>query len=180
MIKQEGLLNKYQLVAKGIRGNNINDLYNRMESDVLQKTPDVVVIYIGTNDVWQKIVKGTGTNIVEFEKSYRTIIKKMQDNDIKVIVCTPGLIGERKKNGNQQDSDLNLYSDVIRNMAKDLSLPLCDVRKIFVAYIEHNNPKNEEEGILTKDKVHLNVTGNKLVANSLWQVLKMGTHQLIQ
>lgn len=172
MIKQKGLGNNYELVGAGISANKVYDLYLRMETDVLEKNPDVVVIYIGINDVWHKSSSGTGTDPDKFEKFYRAIIKKLTDKNIKVIVCTPSVIGERNDYSNQQDGDLNRYSNIIRNMAKDLSLPVCDLRKDFIAYLQANNPGNAEKGILTTDRVHLNDAGNLFVANEMWQAIQ--------
>jgi lysophospholipase L1-like esterase len=143
-----------------------------MEEDVLQKSPDVVVIYVGINDVWHKASSGTGTDADKFEKFYRAIIKKLQEKNIKVIVCTPSVIGERNDNSNQQDGDLNNYSNIIRSIAKDMSLPVCDLRKAFSDYLKSSNPSNLEKGILTSDRVHLNPKGNLFVAGEMWKVLQ--------
>ena len=172
IIKQQGLGNEYELVGAGISGNKVYDLYLRMEADVLEKNPDVVVIYVGINDVWHKSSSGTGTDADRFERFYRAIIKKLTDKNIKVIVCTPSVIGERNDNSNQQDGDLNRYSTILRNMAKDLSLTVCDLRKDFITYLQANNATNAEKGILTTDRVHLNETGNLFVANEMWQAVK--------
>ena len=43
-----------ELIGAGIGGNKVYDLYLRMEDDVLAKNPDVVVIWVGVNDVWHK------------------------------------------------------------------------------------------------------------------------------
>lgn len=172
MIKQKGLGSDYELLGAGVSANKVYDLYLRMETDVLDKNPDVVIIYIGINDVWHKSSSGTGTDAEKFEKFYRAIIKKLTDKNIKVIVCTPSVIGERNDYSNQQDGDLNRYSTIIRNMAKDLSLPVCDLRKDFVTYLQANNPTNAEKGILTTDRVHLNDAGNLFVANEMWQAIQ--------
>jgi lysophospholipase L1-like esterase len=37
-----------------------------MEEDVLEKMPDVVVIYIGVNDIWHKTLLRTGTDADKF------------------------------------------------------------------------------------------------------------------
>ncbi|MEI9807058.1 MAG: GDSL-type esterase/lipase family protein [Bacteroidota bacterium] len=171
LIKQQGISN-YELEGAGIGGNKVYDLYLRMDTDVLDKKPDVVLIYIGVNDVWHKATSGTGTDADKFEKFYRAIIKKLQDKNIKVILCTPAVIGERNDNSNQQDGDLNRYSTVIRNIAADAKLPLCDLRKAFTDYLQTNNPSNAEKGILTTDRVHLNDAGNLFVAKQMWQVIK--------
>ena len=161
-----------QLIGAGVSGNKIYDLYLRIENDVLLKNPDVVIIYIGINDVWHKSTGGTGTDADKFEKFYRAIIKKLQDRNIKVIVCTPSVIGERNDYSNEQDGDLNKYSGIIRGISKDLHLPLCDLRQTFEDYLKNNNPVNAERGILTVDRVHLNDRGNLLVANAMWQVIQ--------
>src|SRR5690606_41343862 len=40
-----------ELMGAGIGGNKVYDLYLRMEEDVLAKKPDLVIIYVGINDV---------------------------------------------------------------------------------------------------------------------------------
>ena len=172
IVRQSHLPDSIELVGAGIGGNKVYDLYLRMEEDVMMKQPDVVVIYVGINDVWHKASSGTGTDADKFEKFYRAIIKKLQDKNIKVIVCTPSVIGERNDNSNQQDGDLNNYSNIIRRIAKDLSLPVCDLRKAFSDYLKTNNPGNVEKGILTADRVHLNEKGNLFVAMEMWKVIQ--------
>src|SRR5579875_2706170 len=48
MLQKEGN-NGYDLIGAGIGGNKVYDLYLRMDSDVLAKSPDIVVIYVGVN-----------------------------------------------------------------------------------------------------------------------------------
>lgn len=172
LIKAEGQSANYELVGAGISGNKIYDLYLRVENDVLSKNPDVVVIYIGINDVWHKASSGTGTDLPKYIQFYKALIKKFTDKNIKVILCTPSVIGERNDNSNQQDGDLNQYSKVIRSLADEFKLPLVDLRNAFAGYLQKNNPKNDEKGILTTDRVHLNSAGNLLVAQEMWKVIK--------
>ena len=73
--------------------------------------------------------------------------------------------------GNQQDGDLNLYSSFIRNLAAKYHTELVDLRKVFLDYNVKNNPANKESGILTTDRVHLNKTGNALVAEQMLAIL---------
>ena len=77
MCKAEGKSSSYEFVGAGISGNKVYDLYLRMEEDVLAKNPDMVLIYIGVNDVWHKASSGTGTDADKFEKFYAAIIKKL-------------------------------------------------------------------------------------------------------
>ena len=132
--------------------------------------PDVVVVWIGVNDVWHKS-SGVGTDAEKFERFYKALINKLQAKNIRVVLATPAAIGERTDHTNQQDGDLNHYSNIIRNLAKTNNLALVDLRKAFLEYNLKNNPSNKESGILTTDRVHLNAAGNKLVAEKMMEVL---------
>ena len=166
-INQRSLQQKYELAGAGIGGNKVYDLYLRMEDDVLAKNPQTVVIYVGINDVWHKTSSGTGTDLDKYEKFYVAIIKKLQAKNIKVAVCTPTVIGEKKDNANPQDKDLNTYSDVIRRLAVTYNCVLIDLRKAFSSYEQANNTDNKESGLLTSDRVHLTDSGNQLVADEM-------------
>jgi lysophospholipase L1-like esterase len=161
----------YELIGSGIGGNKVYDLYLRIEEDVLVKKPDVVVIYIGVNDVWHKQSSQTGTDPDKFVAFYTAIIKKLQKNGIKVIVCTPAVIGERTDFTNSLDGDLNRYSEMIRKLANNYGCGLIDIRKAFLDYNLANNSQNKESGILTSDRVHLNQAGNQLLAELMFKGL---------
>ena len=167
----KGLASQYDLVGAGVGGNKVYDLYLRMEDDVLSQNPDVVFIYVGVNDVWHKVSSGTGTDLDKFEKFYTAIINKLLDKHIRVILCTPAVIGEKNDFTNQQDGDLNAYSQSIRNLAQKWHCGLVDLREIFHNYELKNNPGNKALGILTLDKVHLNEAGNQLVSDKMLEVL---------
>src|SRR5258708_38146417 len=166
-LTQKGLGSQYDLVGAGIGGNKVYDLYLRMGDDVLALNPDVVFIFVGVNDVWHKQSFGTGTDPDKFEKFYTAIINKLLDKHIRVILCTPAVIGEKADFTNQQDGDLNAYSQIIRNLAQKWHCGLVDLRETFHNYEQKNNPGNKESGILTLDRVHLNEAGKPLVGEKM-------------
>lgn len=161
----------YTVFGAGIGGNKIYDLYLRYEDDVLTKEPDEVVIWVGVNDVWHKSMFGTGTDADKFVRFYTALIKKFQARNIKVTLCTPASIGEKTDFSNQQDGDLNKYSQLIRDLAKNNNCGLVDFRYSFHEYNLKHNPDNKDRGILTIDGVHLNDDGNKLVAETFYKEL---------
>ncbi|MET0636187.1 MAG: GDSL-type esterase/lipase family protein [Chitinophagaceae bacterium] len=174
MIKKDGKSDQYELIGAGIGGNKVYDLYLRLEKDVLDRKPDLVLIYIGVNDVWHKQSSGTGTDADKFQAFYQALIDKISAGGAKIILVTPAVIGEKTDNTNQLDGDLNKYSIFIRNLAKKNNLPLVDLRKAFMDYNLKNNPSNVDRGILTTDMVHLNGNGNELVAEEMWKAIKAG------
>lgn len=169
-INEKGLTDKYQLLGAGIGGNKVYDLYLRLEEDVFAKKPGVVVIWVGVNDVWHK-TSGIGTDVEKYERFYVALIKKMQAKKMKVVLVTPAAIGEKHDGSNPQDTDLNLYSDVIRKLAQQFGCKLVDLRSVFMQYELKHNTTNKESGILTTDRVHLNDAGNQLVADEMWKAI---------
>ena len=142
-----------------------------MDDDVLALKPDVVFVYVGVNDVWHKRTSGTGTDADKFERFYTALIKKLQAQSIKVILCTPAAIGERTDFTNDLDGDLNYYAKMIRDIATKNNCELCDLRKAFLEYNLQKNSDNKQSGILTTDRVHLNEIGNQFVADLMMKLL---------
>lgn len=172
LCKQDRMQDDFEFVGKGIGGNKVYDLFLRFQEDVLDQKPDIVVVYVGINDVWHKTSSGTGTDYNKFGAFYDKMIVKMKQLGIQPVICTPSVIGEFNDHTNSQDGDLNYYSKWIRAYAEKNNIPIVDLRKVFQNYLFKNNPENLDKGILTTDRVHLNSKGNLLVAQKMWSVLK--------
>lgn len=176
MLDVAGAWDKYELIGAGISGNKVPDLQKRLEKDVLSKKPDLVVIYIGINDVWhfyhdccKNTVKGTSKDV--FEAGLKDIIGRIEKQGAEVILCTPTVIGEKAPGDNELDDELDAYADISRQVAKASHIELLDLRKIFQEYIKDNLAKNTGSGILTYDGVHLNDVGNKFLAEQMYKVI---------
>ena len=176
---EENVDQNTELIGKGIGGDKVSDLLTRYRDDVIKLNPDMVFIYIGINDVWHKYDYGTGTDIDLYENGLRQIITDLKENGVKVILCTPTVIGENKGEFtlvNQfkdietmeiMNNDLDDYSDIISKLSREFDTKLLDLRKIFMQYISENNPENKSKGVLTTDGVHLNNIGSKLIADEM-------------
>ena len=88
------------------------------------------------------------------------------------MLCTPAVVGEKTDMSNSLDGELNKYSNIIRDIAKRNNLPLIDLRKKYLDYLKEHNPGNEEKGVLTDDRVHMNAKGNQFLANIMWKTIK--------
>ncbi|HUI09098.1 MAG TPA: GDSL-type esterase/lipase family protein [Bacteroidota bacterium] len=154
----------FDLIGAGVGGNKIYDLYLRMDRDVLGRSPDVVVVFVGVNDVWHKRSFGTGTDPDKFVAFYDAIIAKLQEKGIRVILATPALIGEKTDCSNDLDGELNHYAQLIRNVAAAHHCALVDLRSEFLKTLAAKNTANAEKGILTVDGVHFTPEGNALAA----------------
>jgi lysophospholipase L1-like esterase len=160
-----------EVVGAGISGNKVPDLQRRVDKDVIAKKPTLVFIYIGINDVWHgEKDPANGTSPEKYAEGLKEIIKKITDAGARVVLCTPSVIGEKTDGSNVNDKRLDEYTEISRKVAKELKVPVCDLRTAFMAYLKENNPTNKRQGILTTDGVHLSAEGNRFVAE---QVLKM-------
>ena len=101
----------------------------------------------------------------------KEIIASIQNTGARVILCTPSVIGEKTDGTNPQDPMLDEYSGISRRIAGETGSVLCDLHKAFNEYLKSNNPNNEEKGILTVDRVHLNDAGNRFVAEQILKIL---------
>jgi isoamyl acetate esterase len=161
-----------EVIGAGVSGNKVPDIQKRLEKDVLSKKPTIVVIYIGINDVWHgEKDPAKGTSKENYEAGLRDVIKRCQEAGARVVLCTPSVIGEKNDASNTNDAKLDEYAEISRKVAKDLKVPVCDLRKEFQAYEKDHNPDNKDHGVLTGDRVHLNDAGNQFVADALLKTL---------
>jgi lysophospholipase L1-like esterase len=172
ILRDEGIDDDYELVAAGVSGDKVYDLYLRRDEAILAKGADIVVIFIGTNDVWHKFSHLTGTDETTFKTFYNEMIQKLLSVDMKVVVCTPALIGENILFLNKENEELENYADIVRALAAENNLPLVDARMAFINYVSAHNFENKAQGIVTRDGVHLNDAGNQLMAEEMWKVLR--------
>jgi lysophospholipase L1-like esterase len=166
---------KFDITGAGVSGNKVYDLYLRLERDILDRRPDVVVIFIGVNDVWHKSTLGTGTDADKFVAFYNALISKMQEKGMRVILATPALIGEKTDCTNDLDGELNHYAQLVRDVAAAHNCAVVDLRREFQKYLLTANTANADRGILTEDRVHFSPEGNRLAAR-LFSAALTDTH----
>jgi len=158
-----------ELLGAGISGNKVPDLLQRVDSDVYSLDPTVVVIYIGTNDVWHWLdfPQVIGTTEEDFETGLLDLIGGFKGRDIQVLLCTPAVIGERPHGQNEADDMLDRYVEIQRDVAAASGATFCDLRERFLTHLSDHNPDGVDRGILTTDGVHLNAAGNRFVAEQM-------------
>lgn len=153
---------RVEVVGAGIGGNRVSDLQGRVQRDVIDKNPDIVLIYIGINDVW------SGGGIEEdFKIGLNDVVDRVTASGAKVILCTQTVIGEEVKEVNSFYEKLDKFSDITRGIALEKGCTLIDLRKSFIDYLKENNINDYSSGVLTTDGVHMNSIGDKLIADTI-------------
>ena len=165
-MQDEGIAAKYDLVGMGKNGDKVADLFNRMSRDILERGADMVVIFIGINDVWQNNTEA------KFAEVYKTILEKLKSAGIRLILCTLPVIGEKIFEKNEADNQLDQFTTTIQKFGMDFEIPVVNLREAFRNVLVQTNENDVAAGILTRDGVHLNEKGNNLVAEEIWMVMR--------
>jgi lysophospholipase L1-like esterase len=163
---------RLQFINRGVSGDVVPDLLARLQPDVLDADPDVVVVYIGINDVWGAQT-GAGTPAPDYAGGLTRLVRSLLDAGIRVLVCTPTVIGEMAPGDNQLDDVLERYTRVTAQVAHDLDVPVCDLSAVFRTWLMKRNTGNLASGLLTTDGVHLTDVGNRLVARTVAKALDL-------
>ena len=128
---------------------------------------DLVVIFLGINDVWHG---KKGTSPADFRSGLKKMVEMARRGGGKVVLATPTMIGEKPGGKNPFDKQLDEYARITRDLAGTEKCTLVDLRKVFTEYIEKHNTKKDAKGnfprskILTYDGVHMLPAGNDLIA----------------
>jgi len=168
-----------EVIGAGISGNKVPNCQKRLDRDVLQKQPTVVVIYIGINDVWHWTLRTRsgnlrkGTTPEKFESGLKDMIAKINGVGARVILCTPSVIGEKHDGSSPDDDRLDAYAAISRKVALETRSQLLDLRKALIDTLKARNPENADRGILTKDRVHMNEAGNRLLSELVLRALNV-------
>ncbi len=168
-IVRDSLLARYpdlnlEVISIGGQDYKVTDLEDHLSQDVLTLQPTIVFIFIGVNDVWHSTLAQGGTPADRYESDLRSIIVRITGSGARAVLCTPSIIGEKMDGFNPLDPLLNEYTEISRQVAHELGIPLVDLRIAFLEHLERHNQDNRESGILTTDGVHLNGDGNRLAA----------------
>lgn len=160
-----GLLSRFpgwnlKVTNKGISGNRVFDLENRLEDDVLALKPNIVSIMIGINDTWRRYDSNVISEIAEFQASYERIILRLSEElQARIVICEPFLLPvpeDRKK----WREDLDPRITAIRELAWKFNLPYLPLDGIFAAAATE-----AQAAYWLPDGVHPSLAGHGLIAD---------------
>lgn len=173
---------KVQLFQHGLNGGRVPTLLEgqspwgklggTMAELLAKEKPDVVVLFVGVNDVWHG---AKGTTPEDFAAGLKKIAALCRESGARMVVATPAVIGEKPDGGNEHDQKLDQYAAIALKTAAEAKAAPVDLRKAFIDYLKANNTAKDakgqypRQGILTYDGVHLSAKGNDLVADHISQ-----------
>ena len=142
----------------GVSGDNATAAISRLYSDCLCRTPDIVVMMFGMNDVGRTLYDAGRPDepekkqhrIEKFEASMRRLVEMIREAGADVILCTPTPCDDVTPDPpvvNDCNVGLEKCAEIVRELAKELEVPCVD----FFAYLR---PLLGKEYQTLPDRVH--------------------------
>ncbi len=151
---------KLEIINRGIGGDRVTDLAGRWQTDVLDLRPDWLSISIGINDVWRQLDNHEMEQVYpeRFEEVYDDLLRQVKEQtNAKIILMEPTIIEEEPNSkGNKMLID---YVEAVHRLQVKYDAILVPTHQAFQRYL-----KAQSGALLTTDGVHMNSSGNMLMA----------------
>ncbi len=172
----------------GVPSNTTVQARKRIQEDVLRFKPRIVVMQFGINDsavdVWKKPpTTEPRVSMKAYIENYREMISEARQQGTKVILMTTNplrwtsklreLYGKQPYNVEAEDGfealHLVQYNAALKELAKEMNVPLIDVHAAYPAYAAQNNTTIDA---MLSDGMHPGELGHRLVAELLMPAIR--------
>lgn len=152
---------------KGVVGNRLSDLLERVDSDVLQMDPPptIVSILVGINDVWAAFEDGAEEEdqvpVTKFYEDYTKLCERIVDKlKARLVVLEPFCLPVEPVTA-EWHGELDPKIQAVRQIATDFDAPLIPLDGMFTAACSYATPE-----YWTEDGVHPTLAGHQLIADA--------------
>lgn len=163
------VLPSWTIINAGIGGDNTRGALNRLQTDVLNYSPDLVTVLLGTADASQN----KGIDIKEYQQNLISIVEHITPQKTLLISSPPineRLLSERKKTFPQSNfvtmETLEQYVKIAAEVARSTDSYFLDLWTIMRAQ------PNYSKFLKIKDGVHFNHQGYKFFTQILVQKIQ--------
>lgn len=160
-------------VNAGVGGNNTKQGLARMQKDVLDKKPAVVVIFFGTNDC-RPADEGAHVPVEQYQKNLEQMIEQSQKIGAKEIVCTPPPINPEPYFKRHKRENIDAEGGLEKVLAKyrAAAIGAADAKKATLVDLNQLLAKQKQEEWLSADGVHPSPKGKEMIAGYVGDALK--------
>ena len=153
------------VVNSGISGNTTEDILNDMKNRVYDYNPSKIFLLIGTNDLRDE------KSVDEVVDNIKKIIEEIKANRKEAEIYLESIYPVNEKINKKvvelrNNPDINEINDKVKKYAEEQNITYIDLHKKLV----------NDEGLLdkkyTRDGLHLNEEGYKVVTEELMKYLK--------
>jgi acyl-CoA thioesterase-1 len=180
---------RFRCINAGVGGENTFEGLARIDADVLQKRPDLVAVEFGLNDIRYEPEKTVTEE--QFAANLREIIRRIRQARAEVILMTPTPIvnafhpyslGIDYYDPWGGCDGLNaIYAGIIRGVAKEEAVDLCDIYGRFIGIAQEAEFRGETPDwrdfkclgryISVTDGVHPTAAGHEVIGQELYKLV---------
>jgi len=155
---------QYEFVNRGISGNRIVDLIQRVKKDAINLSPDYMSILIGVNDVWHEVNYQNGVDTKRFELFYNLYIEQIKEAlpDIKIMILEPFILkaSATEENFDAFKDEVLEKAAAAKRVAEKNGLKFIPLQNLFDEAL-----KSAPESYWLSDGVHPSPAGHELIKN---------------
>lgn len=158
----------FHICNTGWSGNTSRDLLARFDKDVIDLSPDWVVLMIGANDVWRHFDEPGLTSLHVGAEEYRenmvAMLDKMQAAGIRPILWTPYIMEANKNDPLRKE--LEAFASIVKELAAEREILCVDAQAIFDDYMQYRYGAG-----ISWDRIHPGHIGSMLLARGLLRAI---------
>lgn len=162
---------QYEFINRGISGNRIVDLYERIKIDCINIKPDILTIFIGVNDVLHEAAHNNGVSNEKFYKIYKMLLEEIKEElpDVKIILVEPFVYKDPETEYALSFilSEVPKRAEMVRKLAKEFDIPCILIKDVLDKKISEANQK-----YYIRDGVHPTTMGHGIIAKEWERVFK--------
>ena len=153
------------ILNRGVGGDRTVELLERVQKDVVDEHPDIVILAIGVNDVWHRFLLGREVTVEQFTENYNKLVEIIKGTGAKLLLLQPFVLNmEDKPRLRPYIAQIN---EVIGNIAVREALPLIPLDEIFTGLTQDIKPEQ-----FSVDGVHPTHRGCRYIADRVIKELK--------
>ncbi|MCM4156959.1 GDSL-type esterase/lipase family protein [Gramella sp. AN32] len=168
------------VINAGIGGNTTQDLLKRIDKDVLAKSPDLVILMVGTNDMLnsKKMI-----DYPTYTSNLKSLINKIKDSGSELLLMNPipadsaylFLRHDKSLFPETPNQKIDKAGKIVKELARQNKLYFYDLNAEFKAlHIPQHNQDlliQNEKNSRKKDGVHPTALGYRFIAQHVYQFL---------
>lgn len=165
----ERVLPGWTIINAGVGGDNTRGALNRLQTDVLNYSPDLVTVLLGTADA----SNNKGIDIKEYQQNLRSIVEQITPQKTLLISSPPideRLLSARKKAFPQSNfvtmETLEQYVKIVAEVARSTDSNFLDL------WSKMRSQPNYSKFLKIKDGVHFNQQGYEFLTQVLAQKIQ--------
>lgn len=125
---------------RGLAGDRVKDLLQRLETDCFALAPTCVSIIIGVNNTRRRYDRNDPTPIEDFEQDYRAVLQQIQDRlHPQLIVGEPFMLALTAEQQSWR-ADLEEKIEVVRQLSREFDAIHLPLDTIFAEAAKQNEP----------------------------------------